>query len=406
MRRWPWILLAVLVSAVAVVAWGVRRRADLEWERMSANTARRLAEIEERSALGPSDRARAEPGDAWEAYGRALAAAEQLPDDLDEDLESFADRRPDVDPRPIVARLREAAAILDDLRLGARRTGIVRTRDWSKGMSMGFPGLLGARRIAYLAACHARILDEEGRFRGAAEILLDVLTLGDDLGRGGVLLEELVGEAVGHIGALGLRHLVSRLGAEELLETARRIERLESTRPRIAQALWNDFVAAGITIETEGNVGGSGTAGDVLASWRYGFSPRLAGAIGVNELHGLADRARETDRASWIEARCIAEEIEREAESSPNWLVRMCFPGLMVETERAYLARLRLIRLAAAWRATGQVPAVEDPFGDTLRSSVSAGTLRAWSVGADGADDGGAGDWTGGADLVLEVPGH
>ncbi len=87
-------------------------------------------------------------------------------------------------------------------------------------------------------------------------------------------------------------------------------------------------------------------------------------------------------------------------------MVQSLFPGpSYLETEREHLARLRLIRLAATWRATGQVPPVDDPFGDTLRWSVSAGTLRAWSVGSDGVDDGGSGDWTGGADLVLEVPG-
>ncbi len=161
MRRWPWILLAVLVSTVAAIVWGVRRRADLEWERMSANTARRFAEIEDREAVVPSDPERIAPGDAWEAYLRALAAVERLPDDLDEDLESFADRKPIADPGPIVARLREASAILDDLHLGARRAGTVRTRDWSKGISMGFPaGLLEAKRLASLAACRARILDE------------------------------------------------------------------------------------------------------------------------------------------------------------------------------------------------------------------------------------------------------
>ena len=123
------------------------------------------------------------------------------------------------------------------------------------------------------------------------------MTLGDDLGRSGIRIEELVGEGVGDTAAFGLQHLVSRLGAEDLLEVARRIERLESRRPRNAQALWNDSVVAGISIEAEGDLGSAGSAADALASWRYGFSTRLNCAVGVNEIYVLADRLLETERA-------------------------------------------------------------------------------------------------------------
>jgi hypothetical protein len=69
-------------------------------------------------------------------------------------------------------------------------------------------------------------------------------------------------------------------------------------------------------------------------------------------------------------------------------------------------AQLRLLRLAAHRKATGEVLALDDPFGTTLRHAVTPAGLKAWSVGEDGRDDGGAGDWEGraGPDIVLEVP--
>lgn len=45
------------------------------------------------------------------------------------------------------------------------------------------------------------------------------------------------------------------------------------------------------------------------------------------------------------------------------------------------IARLRLFRMAAAYRCTGTVTHLADPFGGTLSHEIVAGTLRLWSVG-------------------------
>ena len=63
------------------------------------------------------------------------------------------------------------------------------------------------------------------------------------------------------------------------------------------------------------------------------------------------------------------------------------------------LARLRLWRVAVARRLGAELPDLRDPFGARIRHAPTAVGVRVWSVGRDGADDGG--DPL--SDLVLEL---
>lgn len=67
---------------------------------------------------------------------------------------------------------------------------------------------------------------------------------------------------------------------------------------------------------------------------------------------------------------------------------------------RGTLARLRLIRAAATFRATGKFPDLVDPFGAKLLHNVENGNVKIWSIGPDGKDDGGQEA----KDTVLEMP--
>lgn len=393
----------MLVLTVLLVGRGVDRQADRHWERMTARTAERIAELESRKAgraAGPA----AEPGDAWDAFDAAIARASSLPEDHDPALEVFAAGSASAaDREAVVQLLAREPGILEDLRRGARRARAGYPYDWRRGVTMPLPGLLPARRAARMAACRARLLAEESEPREAAEVLLDLGAFADDLGVDGVLISEMIGLVVGGVAVQGLRDLVAKLAPEDLLDLAARIERLESGRPRAMDVLRNDVLGMGMAAEAGQDVLGPGA---ILASWRYCFSPRLAVAVGVNELYDIADEARSLDRLPWRDARRAAHELRVRVESSPNFVVAIAFPGLKSqETERAYLARLRLVRAALTWRATGQVPEIPDPFGDTIRWTESGGALHAWSAGTNGVDDGGSGDWELlGSDLVIEVP--
>ncbi len=62
--------------------------------------------------------------------------------------------------------------------------------------------------------------------------------------------------------------------------------------------------------------------------------------------------------------------------------------------------RLRLLRAAAAYRTTGAIPEIDDPYGSWIQSSQNESGARIWSVGTDGTDNGG----DPGKDIVLDIP--
>jgi hypothetical protein len=60
--------------------------------------------------------------------------------------------------------------------------------------------------------------------------------------------------------------------------------------------------------------------------------------------------------------------------------------------------------MAAHYLATGAFVELKDPFGASLRHSDPGLPLKIWSVGRDGVDQGGLGDWSSESrDLVLEL---
>jgi hypothetical protein len=69
---------------------------------------------------------------------------------------------------------------------------------------------------------------------------------------------------------------------------------------------------------------------------------------------------------------------------------------------RVRRAQLRVLRVAARYRATGEVLDLEDPLGTRLQTARAPGRLKVWSVGKDGKSDGGD---TGGSPTWLPVAG-
>jgi hypothetical protein len=89
-----------------------------------------------------------------------------------------------------------------------------------------------------------------------------------------------------------------------------------------------------------------------------------------------------------------------------NPISRIIIPGLVGANRagRERRTQLRLLRAAAQYRATGEMPELADPFGVKLLSSTQGQKIKVWSVGRDRVDDGGKGGWKpqAGPDIVLE----
>jgi hypothetical protein len=145
-------------------------------------------------------------------------------------------------------------------------------------------------------------------------------------------------------------------------------------------------------------------------SWRYGCSERLmAAATFDEESERILTLSVGLDSRDYLSILKENEVIQKRFSSSRNMFLHASSPALMsqVELSRKLMAQVRLLRMAGGYRLTGRVEALPDPFGTLLRSEVRGERLILWSLGRDGADNGGFGKWEDGErgpDLVLDIP--
>jgi hypothetical protein len=122
----------------------------------------------------------------------------------------------------------------------------------------------------------------------------------------------------------------------------------------------------------------------------------------------VAQRFQLIDRLHFTAARKGIEEMRAEGATSDNPLVRQSeiqSPTKILTSNRETRARLRLLRAATAFLATGEIPKLADPFGGNLSYRQVGSKLKIWSLGGDGESQNGRGSWKSvlGEDFVLEI---
>ena len=139
------------------------------------------------------------------------------------------------------------------------------------------------------------------------------------------------------------------------------------------------------------------------SGWYWGFSTKTLFVECIEEYDARLEEGKRMDDLTWIEAKALFKKWNDETERSPNPLTKSITPTLLMgeESSREARARLRVLRAAMHWRATGEVPNLEDPFGDRIHHAKTTTTLKIWSVGSDGVDNGG--DGLEGTDIVIEL---
>lgn len=203
------------------------------------------------------------------------------------------------------------------------------------------------------------------------------------------------------------------LSVETCAHVARELEILDRSLPGDCHAMRNEAATVGASLLSMAEDGSSAEAAlwEDLAgpqhTWRYGFSSRLMIAEAVELRADAVRRAVAAEGRAWPEQRRMLEKIDAETRDSKNPLVRLPLSGLthLPEVQHRLRARVRLLRIAAHCKATGEVLELADPFGARLRHAQTSAGLKVWSVGRDGEDDGGKGEWKDKADqdLVLEI---
>ncbi len=237
--------------------------------------------------------------------------------------------------------------------------------------------LLGARKLA-----------DEKQWRQATQAILDVCQYGRD-----------VAESQGDFGMFPLKwgfdevriNLVTgRYDLESLQTLEEGLRILDGSFPSIDQERlrWARTLAA-----------------DARSSRNDGLLKSLFHRDTCTTYCELLLRAVGTNKSDWLHERQALRELDLELAKSFNPYARHS----VLELEwsgasfRHARAQLRLLLMATHFLAKGEGLDLEDPFGGRLKTSVSGTSFKAWSLGRDGIDDGGVGEWgLQGKDIVLE----
>lgn len=355
------------------------------------------ARVEEMKTLDPARPVlwgESTPGNAWDDYAKAVAEVKKFPDARK--LLMSAQKSADADPAVAKSALAlHGDDVLAHLRRGAGRATSRYPYEWEKGIGMALPALSDMNATASLAILKARALVEERKSRDAALILLDVCQFGRDLGADGVLISEMVGMSILNLALTEMRDVLSasRFDWPAHEDLGRSLGILDANLPRHDRALLNDALLL------------AGVADESMAGGGWGPQVMLL-ADGIERTSEWMTRAGKADALPWPESQKELQTIEAEAGRTWNPISSISVPSLvkMSRTYRERRAQLRIARVAAQFLRTGEVIPQDDPFGAKIQTKRTGDTLKIWSLGADGFDNLGVGDWKGEAnDIVLEV---
>lgn len=393
MKAWKLvgIVLGVIVlSIVALVIWA-SAAGSRKFARMQERSKAHLAEVKAADMRRPVLRGMAEAGNAWDDY--FLAQAELKKFAKRTKLGEIVERSPKADPEVAKEALAAHGSAIDLLRRGAGRATSRYPYEWEKGMNMPMPGFLDTQATANLAALRARALVEEGKAREAVGLLLDVCQYGRDLGGDGLMISYMIGMAILNTGLREARDqfVSGKLDKAALEDLAAGLETLDGSLPRYDKILMNEALLFGGMLDES-----------VVGTWG---PQRMIYADAVERTSDAMAAAGKAESMPWADAQKELQRIEAEAQKGWNPLAQMAIPamGKSNQVGRGRRAQLRALRMAVA-SALGKALDLDDPFGAKMRKEDLDGNLRFWSVGADGVDDGGVGDWKHDSkDIVVEL---
>jgi hypothetical protein len=126
------------------------------------------------------------------------------------------------------------------LRLGLTRGCSVPTDSAITNLSGLLPDLAHLKSLARLLEDEGRLAEMENRYADAAHSYLDAIRLGNEMSRGGFIINRLVGVACEAIGCGPLSKLVPQLKGDEARSVITELERIDATRISWAEVQRNE----------------------------------------------------------------------------------------------------------------------------------------------------------------------
>jgi|SRR3984885_12393308 len=92
------------------------------------------------------------------------------------------------------------------------------------------PVLVSVRKLAQAFITEGKLAEKENRFNDAAKSYLDVIHFGNEVGRGGIVIDEMIGVAFDLLGVQQLQKITGDLDLKSCRETAATLETLRAQR--------------------------------------------------------------------------------------------------------------------------------------------------------------------------------
>jgi hypothetical protein len=147
--------------------------------------------------------------------------------------------------------------------------------------------------------------------------------------------------------------------------------------------------------------------GPIAPGWRFMFSEKLMEVDAIERWFRVIEIWDTIPYRPWKEAQSLESWSKDFLKSAPpNGRAKLLADMLpALSRRRGVLAQVRILRTVVHSRLTGEVLQLPDPFGKMLSQKREARILKIWSVGPDGVNHGGVGEWTPfkGKDIVLQV---
>ncbi|HLY11970.1 MAG TPA: hypothetical protein VKW04_21900 [Planctomycetota bacterium] len=407
-RRIPFWKGAGLLLGALVLGWGIAALAihfvaERRWAAMKAEWQALLEEVRSRGQARAPLHGDPIDGNAWDDYAVALAEVRSLYDLESQAAPRYLKEAPQSNRKLVERVLARHPSMIESVRRAALRRQANLSLDWKEG-ALTLPSRHGSATVAPLAVCCSRFFAEEGRARDAAQLLLETCRFSADVDH----VENL------ELPLEELREML-RTGAlkgEDLSQLDRELELLDQEYPRRGHRAALELVALGaqflktghsITVQLVGL-----RADPEEALWRYGFSAHLMKAEAFATIAAAVKQLKEADERPWRESRDLLRKLSAELAAHPNPIIQTAPEEVLASDllHRGHRAQLRLLRLAAHFKATGEVLDLDDPFGGKLVRHLADDTLKVWSVGPEGTDHGGIGSYHFDPevkDIVLEV---
>lgn len=368
-----------------------------------------LLKIEAKTRRLPRSVLRGEPvqGKAWDEYQLALDhAVANMGEPAGTLLETFVLGKKGADRAKVEELIARNPEPLDQLRRGAQRTDSQYPYYWEQGMAMERPDSGAIKTLTNLAAAQARMLSEKGRHQEAIDLLLDLVAFSRDLSTNSPRNQTFQGAQSYAVAFDGLRRVIvsGELTQEQLSDLSKMLEVIDREYLPMGPMISNQALMVGVdmlyddTPDLEDRF--------EMGNWQFALYPRATLHDALAQADTLMQRVGKLDQMNFADAKKETAAISTAVRSARNpmvsWLMMDTFAA--VRAHHVPLANLRLLRSATTYLSSGELPTMADPFGDKVLSKQEPGKLKIWSLGLDGTNQNGTGDFGGKPDMVLELP--